>query len=76
MAQLTVYMEETILRKVEVAAKREHESVSKWVKKHLVSALQTTWPSHYFDLFGSLTKEKLERPPQPDFSSDSRRQRL
>ncbi len=76
MAQLTVYMDEDTLRKIESAAHRSHESISRWVKKHLMMTLENKWPEHYFDLFGSLAKEKFERPAQGRFSDDALREKL
>ncbi|MBI2119965.1 MAG: toxin-antitoxin system, antitoxin component [Elusimicrobia bacterium] len=73
MAQLTVYIDDKTLKQIDIAAKREHTSISKWVKVRLSTALETKWPAHYFDLFGSLSKEDLERPKQLDFSKDTRR---
>ena len=77
MAQLTVYLDDVTLRQIEFAAKREHESISRWVKKRLVTSLQHTWPANYFELFGALADdETFRRPPPPSWSHDARRQRL
>lgn len=73
MAQLTVYIDDHTLRQIDIAAKRDHTSISNWVKIHLTTALKTTWPGHYFNLFGALSGEQLERPKQPDSSKDVRR---
>ena len=77
MAQLTVYLDEATLKRVSSAAKREHESISRWVKKRLAASLQSTWPAHYFELFGALADdETFKRPPQPSWSHDAKRERL
>lgn len=76
MAQITIYMDDQTLGKIELAARRAHESISKWVKKHLVGVLESNWPAGYFDLFGSLANEVFERPPQLIFSQDIRKERL
>ena len=77
MGQLTVYIDDSTLKKVETAAHREHKSISKWVKKCLESALQNKWPENYFEVFGALSgDESFQRPPQGDVSEDTRRNRL
>ena len=77
MAQLTVYIDGSTLKKVEMAAHREHQSISKWVKKCLENALQTQWPENYSKVFGALSDdESFERPPQGNFSQDARRIQL
>lgn len=77
MAQLTIYLDDETLKKISSAAKREHEPISRWVKKRLVTSLQHTWPAHYFELFGSLANdETFKRPSQPSWSHDAKRQRL
>ncbi len=76
MAQVSLYLDEHTLRRIETAARREHESLSTWVKKHLVTVLQTRWPERYFELFGALARESFTRPAQPSFARDARRQRL
>ena len=76
MAQLTVYIDEVTLKRIELAAKRDHESVSKWVKRCLMSVFQNTWPKNYFELFGSLANDPFERPSQASFEKDARRQML
>jgi hypothetical protein len=77
MSQLTVYIDEDTLKKIELAARRAHESISKWVKKSLVSTLENKWPEGYFNICGSLKNEKdFQRPAQPSFSDETRRQAL
>lgn len=77
MAQLTVYIDDNTLKKVETAAHREHKSVSKWVKKCLEGALQNKWPENYSEVFGALSDdEDFKRPPQGSLSEDVRRAKL
>ncbi|MBI4397888.1 MAG: toxin-antitoxin system, antitoxin component [Candidatus Omnitrophica bacterium] len=76
MAQLTLYVDEEMIHKIETAAKREHLSISKWVKQRLDLTLHHHWPKHYFDLFGALAHETLERPGQIDFSKDRKREKM
>ena len=77
MAQITIYIDEGTLKQVEAAAHKEHDSISKWVKRRLVTSLQNAWPKDYFSIFGSLPrKEKLERPKNLPFTKDIKRQVL
>lgn len=76
MAQLTVYLDEATLSKIELAAKQSHVSISQWVKERLAGSLHRTWPEGYFTLFGSLSETRFERPRQPSLSKDARREPL
>lgn len=76
MAQLNLYIDDLTLKKIQEAAKREHKSISSWVKKCLLITFRKNWPENYFDLFGALTKDDLTRPAQSDFSKDVRREAL
>ena len=76
MAQLTIYLDDESIHKISEAAARENSSVSRWVKSRLLTALETQWPSGYFDVFGSLLDADLERPNQPDTNRDAHRESL
>ncbi len=76
MSQLTVYLDDDIIKKINLAAKLEHDSISKWVKNKLTEAINNQWPQNYFDLFGSLADDELKRPAQTDFNQDIKRTRL
>ena len=76
MAQLTLYIDEGTLRKIESAAKRERTSISQWVKNRIVRVLSNKWPENYFNLMGSLRKEKFDRPGRLSFVKDSKREQI
>ena len=76
MAQISIYIDDSTLKQIEIAAGKEHDSISKWVKKRLVSSLKTVWPKDYFDLFGLLKDDSFKRPVQKKFSKDQDRQIL
>jgi hypothetical protein len=75
MAQLTIYLDEDTVRRVERAAKQSGSSVSAWVKERLTDALDDRWPPGFFDLFGTLRDQDLERPAQLDPALDIKRHR-
>ena len=76
MAQISIYIDEQTLKQIELAAEKEHDSISKWVKKRLVLSLKTAWPTDYFDLWGILNDDTFTRPPQIKSSRDRKRQEL
>ncbi len=76
MAQLTVYIDEGTLKKIEKAAIGEGASISKWVKRKLTEVLESRWPRDYFQLFGSLSGERLRRPDSLPLKDDARRERI
>ena len=76
MAQLTIYLEEKILKKITLAAKLENNSISSWVKNKLAEVMENKWPHNYFDLFGSLADDDLKRPKSLDFKQDSSREEM
>ena len=76
MAQLTIYLDESTLKKIEKAAREEKSSISKWAKKRLAYSLESKWPEGYFKVFGCLSDEEFERPAQLGFEADCARERL
>lgn len=75
MAQITIYIDDETLKQIEQAANRENDSISKWVKKRLVSSLKKSWPKDYADLFGALQDDSFSRPDQ-QIASDRKRHSL
>jgi hypothetical protein len=75
-AQLTIYMDDETLDKVERSARLAKVSVSRWVRDRLSSIVEKEWPEGYFDLFASLSDEDIERPAQPILDVDAPRDRL
>ena len=76
MSQLTIYLDQVTIQRVQSAARREHSSVSRWVKSKLATVLQDSWPKNYFSLFGALGDEDLARPEPLDRNLDHRRESL
>ena len=62
MPQVTLYFDETTLRRVERAATLGNVSVSKWVRGRLLRSLEDDWPDGYFDLFGAIQDPSFDRP--------------
>jgi hypothetical protein len=54
MPQLSLYIDADTLSKLEVAAKINNTSVSKWAIERLKEDLSHTWPNNFKSLFGSI----------------------
>lgn len=65
MAQVTLYMPDELRHRVEEAARRANMSVSRWVVRAVTHDLERSWPDGYFDLFGALEPDDLERASTP-----------
>lgn len=74
MPQISLYIDEPTLKKVEDAASREHISISKWVADQLRSRLDPSYPAGYDELFGSVTDSSFARPKEIEFSHDVKRE--
>jgi hypothetical protein len=74
MPQISLYIDEETLRKVEIAAKREHVSISKWVSEQIRSKVDPVYPKGFEELFGSVHGDDLNRPVQESFSHDASRE--
>ena len=70
MPQISLYIDEATLRKVESAASRQHVSISKWVAEQIRSKVEPVYPKGYEDLFGSLQEESFVRPMELDRTLD------
>jgi hypothetical protein len=65
MPQLSLYLDEKTLKKVEKAARISKVSVSKWVRSKLMRSLQNEWPEDYFELFGAISDDSFRSPEEP-----------
>ena len=73
MPQISLYIDEKTLKKVESAAKQSHLSISKWVAEQIKSKLDPVYPTNYERLFGSIKDDTFVRPKNLDFNSDTKR---
>lgn len=76
MPQLSLYIDEPTLKKIEVLAKIEKKSISKWVRLKLKKVIEKTWPDDYFALFGSVSEDQFLRPDDIDVKYGSPREKL
>jgi hypothetical protein len=76
MPQISLYIDDKTLKKVENAAKRQHTSISKWVAEQLRSRVDPAYPAQFEDLFGSIKDETFIEPKEIQFISDLIRSEL
>ena len=76
MPQLSLYIDDDTLSKLETGAKISNTSVSKFVSLVLRNHFAKSWPDGFQNLFGSISDDDLIDPEDLDFSADTRRERL
>lgn len=76
MGQLSIYIDDETLKKVEEAAKNQNISVSKWITGRIKKSFHTGWDDEFFSLFGAIQDETFQRPEQTGFEHDSKRESL
>ncbi len=74
MPQISLYIDETTLRKVENAALRQHVSISKWVAEQIRARVEPVYPAYFEGLFGSINDASFTNPRKSSFSSDLKRE--
>lgn len=76
MPQLSLYIDEETLSRIETAAKINKTSISKWVSERLKESLVKSWPENYRSLFGSVDDDTFVVEKHKNFSDDSERVEL
>lgn len=76
MPQISLYIDEKTLKKVETAAKRQKTSISKWVSEQIRSRVDPIYPVNFENLFGSITDNTFAEPKEISFSSDLAREEM
>lgn len=76
MPQISLYIDEPTLRKVESAALRQHVSISRWVADQIRAKVEPVYPKGYEDLFGSIADESFVEPEETGFASDTQRESM
>lgn len=76
MPQISLYIDEGLLGKIEKVASVEHLSISKWVSKKIKNALNNNWPEGYFSLYGSINDSDFVKPKNLKFKDDIKRMEI
>lgn len=61
MPRVSLYIDEKTLKRIEIAAKTEGLSLSRYVSTKLRASLDDQWPEHYEELFGAIKDDTFER---------------
>jgi hypothetical protein len=73
MPQISLYIDEKTLQKVESAAKRQHLSISKWVAEQIRAKVDPIYPVDFEGLFGSIQDDTFVVPSKLNFNQDAER---
>ena len=65
MPQLSLYLTQEQLAKVENEAHADKMSLSKWVVTQIINRIEPRYPDVWADLFGSVHDASFFRPEQP-----------
>jgi hypothetical protein len=76
MAQISIQLNESTLKALEITASKNHTSVSKWIEDRIHHELKQEWPENYFSLFGSLDEDDLSEPPEIPYKYETNREDL
>jgi len=74
MPQISLYIDESTLKKVENAAMKQHISISKWVAEQIRTRVDPIYPVNFETLFGSISDESFIRPEDISFKMDNTRE--
>jgi len=76
MPQLSLYLDEDTLKKIETGAKINKTSVSKFVSVALKEYFSGNYPECFQNLFGSVSDDSFAAPNPLDTALDSKRESL
>lgn len=76
MPQLSLYIDKETLKKLEIASRIEHLSISKYAVKKLNESIHAQWPDRYDDLYGSIEDSSFVAERNESFSDDAVREEL
>lgn len=76
MPQISLYIDEKTLREIEIAAKHQKTSISKWVVEKIRRSIKPAYPDGYEGLFGSIDDNTFSEPSELAFSTDGKREPL
>ncbi len=76
MPQISLYIDEPTLRKVEDAAMRQQIYIFNWVAEQIRARIEPVYPVNYESLFGSIDDDTFTEPEDILVVSDSGRENL
>ena len=69
MPQLHCYVPESTMELLSQKAKNSHLSISKYLALLIQKDIDTQWPDHFFDLYGSWEGDALQRETQGHYET-------
>ena len=76
MPQVSLYIDQETLVKIEQLAQKNHTSISKWVGNNLKKLIKDDYPDDFFELFGAIQDVSFNRPEGLSFRADTKRVRI
>jgi hypothetical protein len=76
MAQISLYLDGDTISQIEIGAKADHISKSKYVAKIIREHEANVWPEYFMNLYGSISDKTFAKPPELEFSDDLKRENL
>ena len=76
MPQISLYIDNDTIKKIERAAKLENKSISKWVASRIKLSLEKKWPNDWFNLYGSIKDDSFLEPEELNSADDNIREKL
>ncbi len=76
MPQLSLYIDDNTLRKIETIAKINETSISKLVSGILKDYFSKSWPEGFKNLFGSISDDTFVVPDEVNLNLDVKREEL
>jgi len=76
MPQVSLYLDSLTMKKIEAEAKKDHVSISHWVRSKINKSLSEDWPENFSSLFGSIQDNSFNAPKSVSFNQDSPRVEL
>jgi hypothetical protein len=76
MPQISLYIDVETLTKIEIAAKINNTSISKWVSERLKESLTGKWPDKYRNLFGCIDDDTFNVEKVQGFDTDLKREHI
>jgi hypothetical protein len=75
MSQLSLYLQNKFLSKIEIEAKKENQSISTWAREKLEESLKPKkWSNDFINLFGAIQDSSFNKPKKINFKQDSKRE--
>ena len=62
MPQISVYIDNDTIKKIERAAKLENKSISGWIASRIQLSLEEKYPTDWFKLYGSIKDDSFQEP--------------